>query len=176
MMQPSRVCVFSERQDVAIELLAVARGLAGTGTVASIVVEPDGEQAAREQIAHGANTVFVVQPGNGADPAEVQLDALRQTLAGHEPDIVLIGATVHGTEIASRFAQRQGLGCVSECTRLDRRDGAPVGEPRLLLRVARGLADGDLKRLIDTLVRAGVPRNRIETRPNEPKKAAGRPE
>jgi len=123
MKQPSNVCVFSERHDVAIELLAAARSLSGVENVASIVVGLDAESAAREHIAHGADTAIVVQQSNGADPLEVQLEALRQALAGHEPGIVLIGATVNGTEIASRFAQRQGLGCASECTRLDLRDG-----------------------------------------------------
>ncbi len=138
MKQPGAVCVFSERQDVALELLSAGRTLAGRNAVVSIVLATEGEQAAREQFAHGADTVAIVQGSDGADPIAVQLEALQQILNRHEPDIVLIGATSHGTEIASRLAQRQGVGCASECTRLERRDGCLLIERTCLGRfVAR---------------------------------------
>jgi electron transfer flavoprotein alpha subunit len=132
MKQPSSVCVFSERQDIALELLSAGRALAGEDAVVSIVVGHDGDENARNQLAHGANTAYVVHPSEGVDPVEVQIGALRQTLARLGSDIVLIGATAHGTEIASRLAQRLGVGCASECTRLDRRDGRLVVEKTCL--------------------------------------------
>jgi electron transfer flavoprotein alpha subunit len=39
------------------------------------------------------------------------------------PSVVLIGATTHGTEVASRLAQRLSVGCASECTELASRNG-----------------------------------------------------
>lgn len=122
MKQALKVCVFSERQDVAMELLSAARTLVGEDPVASIVVGDDGDRIAAEQIAHGADLVYVVHATNGADPIQAHLRALGEAVTRHEPDVILIGATVHGTEIAARFAQRQGLGCASECTRLERHE------------------------------------------------------
>ena len=67
-MNRGSVIVFSERQDVALELLSAGRTLAGEAEVISIVIESDAEKAAREQIAHGADVVLIVEPGEGADP------------------------------------------------------------------------------------------------------------
>ncbi|MEE8411286.1 MAG: electron transfer flavoprotein subunit alpha/FixB family protein [Acidobacteriota bacterium] len=131
-MNRGSVCVFSERQDVALELLSAGRTLAGEAAVVSIVIGPDAEKAAREQIAHGADAVLIVEPGDGADPVKVQLEALGGTLARHEPDVVLIGSTVHGTEVAARFAQRHGLGCATECTQLEWIEGKLVVERNCL--------------------------------------------
>jgi len=118
MKRPGNVCVYSERGDVSIELLSIGRTLAGENSLIALV-----SGSGEEQLAHGADVVVAVQHSDGADPVEVQIEALRQTLARYEPDIILIGATAHGTEVASRFAQREGLGCASECTRLERSNG-----------------------------------------------------
>lgn len=122
------VCVFSERQDVVLELLSPGRALADSAEVVAIVPATNGAIMSGEPIAHGADAVFIVEPRAGSDPVEAQLEALRQVLARCKPDVLLVGATVHGTEIAARLAQRLGVGCASECTRLERRDGKLVIE------------------------------------------------
>lgn len=138
-MSPSGgVCVFSERRDVSLELLTIGRTLAGDADLVSIAVGPDGEAAAREQVARGASGAFVVEPDGESQRSEVQVEALRQVLAERDPEIVLIGATAHGTEIAARLAQREAVGCVSECTRLVRQGGKLLVERTCLGRfVAR---------------------------------------
>jgi electron transfer flavoprotein alpha subunit len=116
MSRSGGVCVFSERRDVSLELLTIGRTLAGDDVLISIAVGPDGEATAREQIARGASGAFVVEPDEESRRSEVQVEALRQVLAKRGPEIVLVGATAHGTEIASRLAQREEVGCASECT------------------------------------------------------------
>ena len=127
MKRSGNVVVFSERQDVGIELLSAARLLAGESTVVTLI-RSDNAHLVREQVEHGADVAIVLGPFNDADPVELALEALNQTLLPYDPDVVLIGATAHGTEVASRFAQRHGLGCASECTALDRLDGRLVIE------------------------------------------------
>jgi electron transfer flavoprotein alpha subunit len=138
MSRSGGVCVFSERRDVSLELLTIGRTLAGDDVLISIAVGPDGEATAREQIARGASGAFVVEPDEESRRSEVQVEALRQVLAKRGPEIVLVGATAHGTEIASRLAQREEVGCASECTKLAHQDGKLLVERTCLGRfVAR---------------------------------------
>jgi electron transfer flavoprotein alpha subunit len=127
----SGVWIWSERQDVALELLTPGRALGaalGAG-VASIALGKDAGLEAAEPAARGADEVLVA-----ADPrldelqAELHVAALAQALAWHRPEVLLVGATCHGVEVAARLAQRLGVGCASGCLALEVRDGALVVE------------------------------------------------
>jgi len=118
---PSGVCVFSERQDLVLELLSVGRELAGGDALLSVAVGPDAQSDAHEQIACGADEVFVLESVEGAQAADLHVEALRQIVERSRAEILLIGATAHGCEVASRVAQRLNVGCASECTELTRR-------------------------------------------------------
>lgn len=134
------VTVFSERLDVALELLTPGRGLARQlGTeVTALAVGRDPRAQARELVVHGADRVFVVAEQSPAP--ELCLAALEQLMGREPPEIVLLGATSDGVEIASRLAQRTKVGCASECLDLTIRDGRLVAERRCLGRfVAREL-------------------------------------
>ena len=131
MTRAPEVCVFSERHDVALELLAAGRDLTDSDLV-SIVVDWDGETGAAEQIACGAARAFLIRDVGGAEASDLHVEALRQVVDRVAPAVVLIGATTHGTEVASRLAQRLGVGCASECTELDLRNGQLIVERRYL--------------------------------------------
>jgi electron transfer flavoprotein alpha subunit len=128
MSGPGGVCVFSERQDVVLELLTVGRELTSGGTLISFAAGPGAEAAALEQIAHGADEVFVVKSMEGVQAADLHVEALRPIVDGPRTEILLIGATAHGTEVASRLAQRLNVGSASECTELTWRDDELVIE------------------------------------------------
>jgi electron transfer flavoprotein alpha subunit len=55
-------------------------------------------------------------------------DALSELASEHKPDVILIGATRNGLELAPRFAERLKIGCVTEATRIE-----PDADKRYLL-------------------------------------------
>jgi electron transfer flavoprotein alpha subunit len=117
----SEILAFSERPDVAAELLAVGRKLADDSglRVVSLVVGQDGPARAEEEIARGADKVLLAsrQSSLQANPG-VLLEALAQVVQAVEPSIVLIGSTRVGAEVAARLAQRLGVASASECLAL----------------------------------------------------------
>ena len=102
MSRTNSLCIFSERQDVALELCTAGRTLVGDGSLVAVVVGADAEQAARELLAHGVDHAYIAESS--------ELAVLKRTAVLREPGVVLVGAMVHGTEIASRLAQSLGVG------------------------------------------------------------------
>jgi electron transfer flavoprotein alpha subunit len=114
------VWVFADLPTLAFELLGKGRTLADQLstelTVVSIGVNSDGD----EYVQHGADRVILIN-----DPAlthfqvESYTDTLTALVNEHKPDVLLIGATRHGLELAARLAERLKTGCVTETTRLE---------------------------------------------------------
>ena len=125
------VCVFSERREVVLELLHAGRDL-GDASLVSVAADADGQAGALDQIACGAEQAFTIEPSAGAEASDLHVEALRQVVERVAPAVVLIGATTHGTEVASRLAQRLGVGCASECTGLGWCEGELNVERRYL--------------------------------------------
>lgn len=161
------VWVFSERQELALELLTVGRRVAERRGVplASITLGPsrssDGAlgavDRAAELLAHGAerSLAFEVSPEASAAP-ETALAALAAMVAAEEVEILLVGGTAYGTEVAARLAQRLRVGCATDCLELDVDGGMLVVERRCLGRfIAR-------QRLLLTPALATVPPRRFE--------------
>ena len=114
----NRILSFSERPDVALELLAVARELADAAglDVVSLVAGEDGSARAEEEIARGADSVLVLTPASlPMNETGSLLQALAQVVAAVAPAVVLVGSTRIGTEVAARLSQRLGVACASEC-------------------------------------------------------------
>lgn len=126
------VWVFSERHELALELLSVGRRLADPrgGPLAAVAFDPD---RAAEYRARGADRSLAFETASGTAPApEVAVAALASVVAGEEVGILLVGATAYGTEVAARLAQRLRVGCAGECLSLDAGDGSLVVERRCL--------------------------------------------
>ena len=141
MKNGGQVLVFSEREEVALELLSVGRALAdacGGGLTAIVVgsdssaAGPDRSAAARDRIARGADAARLLDDIPGAWNSDLHVAALEQAVAGEGAIAVLIGDTAQGVEVAARLAQRLGVGCASDCTDLAFRDGELVIERRSL--------------------------------------------
>lgn len=103
------------------ELLSKADDLAealGTG-VAAVLIGADMEDAVTEVSRHGADLVLVADDARLA-PYRVLPHArvLADAITDHRPDVVLLGATSTGRELAARVAARSDTGLAADCTDL----------------------------------------------------------
>jgi len=115
------VWVFSENRDLMLELLGKGSELANKlqTELTAILLGHEVNNQPNELIAHGANKVYVVDHPHfknlHVDPYTSVLTSLANQ---HKPEILLIGSTRRGKELASRLATRLETGCVSDCTEL----------------------------------------------------------
>lgn len=114
------VWVFSEIPALTLELLSKGRALAdklGTELAAiSMSTSVDGHK----YIEHGADKVLLIsEPSLATFQVDTYADAVTALANEHKPDVLLIGATRNGLELAPRVAERLKTGCVTEATRLE---------------------------------------------------------
>lgn len=115
------VWVFSENKDLMLELLGKGSELANKlqTELAAILLGHEVSNQANELIAHGANKVYVVDhPYFKNLHADPYTGALTSLVNQYKPEILLIGSTKRGKELASRLATKLETGCVSDCTEL----------------------------------------------------------
>jgi len=110
---------------VSLELLGIGRKLADTRKVplTAVLIGSETGEAARQLIAHGANTVYRID-----DPAlahftdEAYGAILTSLIRQHKPEIVLAGATAIGRSFIPGVATTLGAGLTADCTQLAIRD------------------------------------------------------
>ncbi|MCK4477664.1 electron transfer flavoprotein subunit alpha/FixB family protein [Candidatus Bathyarchaeota archaeon] len=121
MSEHKGVWVFSENYDLMLELLAGGNPLAAnlkTELVAVLLGSEVGSKA-EEIIKYGADRVFVVDhPRLKGFQTETCLSALTNLVVNNKPEILLIGSTKDGKELASRLAARLETGCTPDCSQL----------------------------------------------------------
>jgi electron transfer flavoprotein alpha subunit len=119
--------VFVEQRDgqparVSLELLGAGRMLADKldAEVTALLIGDGIRGIAQELIPCGADRVIVADdPVAKEYRTEVYADIIvEQALAG-KPEILLIGATCFGRDLAPRIAARLRTGCTADCTELD---------------------------------------------------------
>jgi electron transfer flavoprotein alpha subunit len=107
-MMASGILVWSERPDLAAELLGKARRLADAagGEVSICTIDAAGPAETAAFAAQGADAVYATDasPSDAARYADLVTEASRRA----EPRVVLIGATKTGLEVAPRVAERTG--------------------------------------------------------------------
>ncbi len=104
------ILIFSEDNETALEILAKGRELADSSgsELASISFKGSDDI----QIVRGADRVYSIDSElNPGHVAEVISTLIEQ----NKPEILLIGGTRLGKEIAPRIAQRFGVGCATDC-------------------------------------------------------------
>lgn len=110
-----------------LELIGLARGLAGDGAVVAIALGADAAAAARELGAAGADRVFVVADpafdGFASDPWTAAIAAVAREEA---PEAILAGHTTTGADLAPRLAFRLGGAAATGCLDAAREDGRLV--------------------------------------------------
>lgn len=122
--------------DVSLEVLGAARELADTveGTTAAVVIGDDVRALAEELVLYGADTVYAV---NHPDLALYQSGAytriLSELIAEHGPEIVLIGSTSIGMEVAPAVAARLKTGLTAHCCGIEVKE--KEGRPQLIASV-----------------------------------------
>jgi len=132
----SGIWVLAERHDgkladVTLELLSEGRKLADElGEELSLVLAgEDVAGLAPLAASYGADKVYLIEH---AVLAQYRTDPFTSVICGlihqHKPEIVLIGATTMGRDLASRIAARIGAGLTADCTGL-----AVDPETRLLM-------------------------------------------
>jgi electron transfer flavoprotein alpha subunit len=120
--QYADVWVFSESKEVAFELLGKGRELADElGVDLGALILGQGVKGQHDEfVTYGADNVFVVDdPALNVFHGDSYTDAITELVAKFKPEILLMGATKRGRELATRVATRLETGCVTNCTALD---------------------------------------------------------
>jgi len=121
------IWVFIEHRDgnparVSLELLGAGRRLADAINVdiTAILIGESVSELAKELIYWGADTVIVADdPIAGAYRTEVYTRIIADQALKRMPEVLLIGATEIGRDLAPRIAARLNTGCTADCTELD---------------------------------------------------------
>jgi electron transfer flavoprotein alpha subunit len=121
------VWVFAEQRDgelrnVSLELLGKGRELADTLGVelTAILLGKNMDEKCQELISYGADSVIF-----GDDPrlkryqTSVYTDIITDQIRKYEPEIIIMGATYLGRDLAPRIARRIGTGLTADCTDLE---------------------------------------------------------
>ena len=106
------IFAFSENIETALELLAKGREIADSlkSELAAISIERHGKE--ESYIAYGADTVYSI---DSEPQADLVVDCIFSLTNQNKPEILLIGGTKLGREVAPRIAQRFGVGCATDC-------------------------------------------------------------
>lgn len=130
---PQMFAVVAETKDgsvrkITFEMLAEARrllGEAGGGTVVAIVPGPLAGGGAARLAQQGADRVMQVEGSALATySSEACAEAVRKAALALKPDLLLIGGTAQGKDLAPRVAARLGTGLVTDCIGFHWQDGA----------------------------------------------------
>jgi len=119
--------VFIEQRDgkparVSLELLGKGRSLADKlcVDVTAIIIGENVLGIAKELIYCGADKVIIADDPIAKDyRTEVFTDIIVEQVVRERPEILLIGATCIGRDLAPRLSARLNTGCTSDCTELD---------------------------------------------------------
>jgi electron transfer flavoprotein alpha subunit len=122
MSENKGVWVYSEKHDLALEMLGKAREIADKlqTELATVLIGSGVQEKANELIKYGADKVYLVDnPVLDYFQAERYLSVLHNLAANYKPEILLIGSTKNGKPLAARLATRLDAGCVPDCARLN---------------------------------------------------------
>lgn len=131
----SGILVYSEVESTALGLLTRGRELAAElgGPLAVTLLGEGAAGQADACFAHGAHQAYVGNdPALAVFQASTYASALAQIVAQAEADIILLGSTRRGRELAPRLAQKLAAGCVTDAISLSLQDGRLVTERRAL--------------------------------------------
>ena len=121
------LCIFVEQRDgrparVSLELLGRGRPLAdklGVDLMAIFIGENVSE-IAQEIIYWGADKVIIADDPIAREyRTEVYMNIITEQVLKQRPEILLVGATAIGRDLAPRIAARLDTGCTADCTELD---------------------------------------------------------
>lgn len=126
---------------ISYELVGAARDLADLlgVRVEGVLLGKDVERLAQELIWRGADTVYVLEgDGLARYRTEAYTQVLGDLISEKRPEIVLLGATDIGEDLAPRLAQRLETGLLPDCSKLE------VDQAERVLLGTRPTYDGEL--------------------------------
>ena len=111
------ILIFCEKDEVAFELLSwgskVKEGL--NVKLAAAILGTGSQKKAADYFAYGADKVYWSENPLLTDfYADVYTDALCQIANTYHPELILIGSTRRGKELAPRVAQKWDAGCITD--------------------------------------------------------------
>jgi electron transfer flavoprotein alpha subunit len=110
--------VFAEGRQHTLELLNAGASLARGLSSKVVAFATDGELA-DVYLRHGADEVCVLPTLADGEPFESYLSVLVEAAREQDPDVILVGATQRGKEIAARLAVKLNTGLCSSCIGLE---------------------------------------------------------
>ncbi|RLF28329.1 MAG: electron transfer flavoprotein subunit alpha/FixB family protein [Thermoplasmata archaeon] len=119
------VLVYSDDEKNMLELIAKAKDVSKEldEKATAVVFDTDDESLAKKYIMHGADRVFMVKTGLNTFKGEEYTDAMEKILEETNEEVVIVGSTKNGKELASRLAAKLDTGCVIDCINLYVKDG-----------------------------------------------------
>jgi electron transfer flavoprotein alpha subunit len=112
------VLVYSDDKKLTLELLNKAQELAKEMHKKVIAVCIGSEDAAKDYLAYGADTVIVAETTQQQFKAEEYTSILQTIMKDHGKEVVLIGSNKNGKELAARLAAKLDAGCVMDCMKV----------------------------------------------------------
>ncbi len=133
----SKVMIYGEikggkLKKTAFELASAGRKLADElgGDLAAVVMGSQAEQFAPELAKYGADTVLVVEsPELDSYNSEYYAQALAQIVQDKKPEILLLGHSMQGKDLAPRTAAKLGVATIADCISF-RLDGGKLAGKR----------------------------------------------
>jgi electron transfer flavoprotein alpha subunit len=115
------ILVFSEIEDVAFELLSWCRKAKESAytRVSAVILCKNAREKAAQYFSYGADKVYWSENPLLADfCADVYAEALYQIVDVSSPELLMIGSTRRGKELAPRVAQKWSAACVTDAISL----------------------------------------------------------
>ena len=131
----NRILVYSESAATALGLLTKGRSLAAelNKPLAIALLGNEASRRADVCLAHGATRVYVADdPALTHFQANTYAAALVQIVAQADADLILLGSTRRGRELAPRLAQKLAAGCVTDAIGVSLQNNRLVVERRSL--------------------------------------------
>ena len=114
------IWVFSEVHELSLELLGKARQLADAIETNLSVISVGASSKTDDYFHHGADQVLsITNPILETFQVDTYVDALSSLANQKKPELILIGATRSGLELAPRLAERLKTGCVTEAISME---------------------------------------------------------
>jgi electron transfer flavoprotein alpha subunit len=122
MSESKGVWVFSEKRDLALEMLGKGREIADKlqTELAAVLIGFNVQARADELTKYGVDKIYLVDNKVlECFQVETYLGVLHNLAVNYKPEVMLIGSTRNGRPLAARLATRLEAGCVPDCTRLN---------------------------------------------------------
>lgn len=119
----NKIWVIAENKDNALEMLSKARELVGEGSVTAYLIGD--EKTGKEAISYGADRVKLMElPENTT--WEQYVSVLVEETASEKPELILVGASRRGKDLAAQLAALLDSPCVTECKSIEITESSAV--------------------------------------------------